>query len=71
MKDLECPNCREIISFRNMIVFEEKEIKLEGIVYVITCLKCDTFFISPMRQSKKMKNRIWKEMKKKIDEDLK
>jgi len=51
--DLKCPNCKVIISFKNVIAFEPDEMEIEAIAYFITCKKCETTFVSPMRYSVK------------------
>jgi hypothetical protein len=53
MSDLKCPGCRRVITFRNVLAFDEKSIQMMGIVYAIKCLKCDAIFVSPIRSSAK------------------
>ena len=52
-QDLICPECNTIIGFKNVIAFEPEEMSIEAIAYFITCKKCDTTFVSPMRYSTK------------------
>ena len=52
MVDMKCPECKKLISFKNVMMFDEKKIELLGIGYAIKCLKCNTTFISDMRKSK-------------------
>jgi len=47
-----CPNCSEVMNFQNVFGFEEDSMKVEAIVYFITCKKCDTLFATPLRVSK-------------------
>ncbi len=70
MKDVECPNCKEIINLRNIIQFDEKQVKILGIVYALECQKCECVFVPEMRHSKlagkKQMKKILNEMKEKI-----
>lgn len=53
MKDIKCPGCDKLISFKNIMMFDEKEIEIISIGYAMRCLKCNTTFIPDMRTSKK------------------
>lgn len=67
-KDIKCPGCGVDISFQNILLFEEDEIKIEGIAYAITCLKCDTLFMTPLRMSTKATKKQLDEIDKKFEE---
>ena len=53
MKDIKCPECKTLISCKNVMMFDDKKIELIGIGYAIKCLKCNTTFIPDMRKSKR------------------
>jgi len=46
-----CPECDEVLNFQNVFGYEENEMKVEAIVYFITCKKCNTTFATPLRVS--------------------
>lgn len=67
MSNVKCPECKEVVNFRNIIQVDDKKVELLGIVYMFRCKKCDTTFIPEMRHSKK----AGKSQMKKIAKDLK
>lgn len=71
MKDVKCPECKSLISFKNVMMFEEKEIELIGIVYAMRCLKCNTVFIPDMRKSKKATKKVMEAIKRQLPSSIK
>ena len=71
MNDVKCPECESVISFSNVMGFDDSKMKLLGIVYAIECKKCKTVFITPMRMSRKATKQQIKDINKKFKEAMK
>lgn len=70
MADLICPACRKILDMNNVYGYDNEEMKILGIIYIIQC-KCGRKFISNMRMAKKLNKgqakKLIEELKVKID----
>ena len=67
MSDVVCPNCREKISFQNQMAFDNEQMKILGIVYMLECVKCGVVFLSDIRTGKKAEKKDIDKIKKSLD----
>ena len=71
--NLKCPNCEEVFDFKNMVLYDDEQMKIIGIVYSIKCLNCGTVFISdnrtPSKQSTKQANEFLNTVKQKMEKE--
>lgn len=49
MTDLICPNCKEIIGFKNVFSCDDEKLEILGIIYMMKCLNCGHQFVSDCR----------------------
>lgn len=68
MTDVVCPQCKYVFNFKNVMLFEENEMELKGIIYHIKCLKCNHEFDTESRMSKKGNKRQMKKIRETLDE---
>ena len=69
--DLSCPECNRTISFKNIIAFDDEQMDLLGIQYLILCLNCGHQFYSDSRSPRKLKDKESKNVIKEISDRLK
>ena len=69
--DLSCPECNRTISFQNIIAFDDEQMDLLGIQYLILCLNCGHQFYSDSRSPRKLKDKESKNVIKEISDRLK
>jgi hypothetical protein len=65
-QDVACPKCNSVIAFKNIMMFEPKEVEILGIAYFLECKKCNTTFLPEIRMSKKATNEQLKYIKEQI-----
>ena len=70
MNNLTCPTCKTIFDFKNMFAYDNKQMKVECIIYQVKCLKCGDTFISDPRSARKLTKKESKELIKKLKEKL-
>ena len=68
--DLSCPECNRTISFQNIIAFDDEQMDLLGIQYLILCLNCGHQFYSDSRSPRKLKDKEYAKFMKELDEKL-
>lgn len=69
--DIICPSCKKIFGMKNICGFEDTEMKMLGIIYIIECQFCKRQFVSNMRMGRKLNKRdsrkLINELRTKID----
>ena len=70
MTDLLCPYCNKVFDFQNIMAYDNEQMVIEGIIYVIKCQNCRKSFVSENRYSKKQPVRQAKKLLDKIRRKL-
>ena len=68
--NLVCPECSSIISFQNVIGFDDEQMNLLGIQYLILCLNCGHQFYSDSRSPRRLKDKEYRKVMNELDEKL-
>jgi hypothetical protein len=46
---MECPECGEVVEFRNILSFDKEKFEVLGVTYALMCKKCECAFVPAMR----------------------
>lgn len=53
-KALKCPNCNRIIHLKCGLSYDDIEVNIVGIIYVIICNKCKSTLVTELRKGENL-----------------